>query len=105
METYDRKNIHGDVRLLFALGGIALSPYYVAGASTANLVLTETIGKWTIENNSAGALTVEITSYNDSVTQVIIPGNTSIGYDMIIKSIKLVTALINYVITGQVVSP
>lgn len=105
MDKYNEKNIHGDARLVFLAGGIGLSPYYAAGTSTADLVLTATIGKWTIENNSAGALTVDITSYNDSVTQVVIPGNTSIGYDMIIKSIKLVTALIDYVITGQVVSP
>lgn len=105
MEMYNNKNIHGDARLLMALGGIGVSPYYVAGVSTADLVLTETIGRWTIENNSAGALTVDITSYNDTVTQIVISGNTSIGYDMIIKSIKLVTATISYVITGQVVSP
>ena len=43
MEAYDNKNVHGDARIILSLGGIGLSPYYAAGVSTANLILTETV--------------------------------------------------------------
>ena len=108
-DMYDGKNIHGDARLLEKLdsailsnGGVPQSIYYLSGTSTLNQVLGVQLSKWTITNESGVTpLVVELTNIDDSITTLTIAISSSISYDLIVKDIKLVTASLAFIVSGQ----
>lgn len=102
VRKYLGSNLNGDSRTLYASGGIPIAIFYSTGTSTSNQVITETISKWTVKNNSTTIdLVVEFTNFNETTTTITIKKGESLSLDLIILGIKLVTASIPYEIVGQ----